>query len=77
MNWLREWGCSRSFGLGTKLPCDKQYVIDSLSDSTIYFAFYTVAHLLQGNLNGSKPGILGIKSEDLTRDFWDYIFLGK
>jgi leucyl-tRNA synthetase len=22
INWLREWGCSRSFGLGTKMPFD-------------------------------------------------------
>merc|ERR1712000_694855 len=44
---LHEWGCSRSFGLGTKLPCDEQYVIESLSDSTIYMAYYTIAHLLQ------------------------------
>lgn len=77
INWLKEWGCSRSFGLGTRLPFDKQYVIESLSDSTIYFAFYTVAHYLQGNLDGSELGILGIRHEDITLDFWDYIFLGK
>lgn len=77
INWLREWGCSRSFGLGTKLPFDEQYLIESLSDSTIYFAFYTVSHLLQGDINGSVPGILGIRPEDLTLDFWSHIFLGK
>lgn len=22
IEWLKEWGCSRSFGLGTKLPFD-------------------------------------------------------
>ena len=33
---------------GTRLPWDPQYLIESLSDSTIYMAFYTVAHLLQG-----------------------------
>ena len=77
VNWLKEWGCSRSFGLGTKLPFDETYLIESLSDSTIYFAFYTVCHLLQGDLKGSTPGILGIRSEELTHDFWDHIFLGK
>jgi leucyl-tRNA synthetase len=51
-------------------------LIESLSDSTIYFAFYTVAHLLQGDIQGTTPGILGIKSEDLTLDFWSHIFLG-
>lgn len=59
------------------MPFDKQYLIESLSDSTIYFAFYTIAHLLQGNIFGSEPGILGIKSEDLTEDFWDFVLLGK
>jgi leucyl-tRNA synthetase len=77
IDWLKEWGCSRSFGLGTKLPFDPQYLIESLSDSTIYMAFYTIAHLLQGNLNGSEVGILGIRHQDITPDFWDYVFLGK
>lgn len=77
INWLHEWGCSRSFGLGTKLPFDPQYLIESLSDSTIYMAYYTISHFLQGNIEGSEPGLLGIKPADLTPDFWDYIFLGK
>lgn len=77
INWLHEWGCSRSFGLGTKLPFDPQYLIESLSDSTIYMAYYTIAHYLQGNLDGSEQGVLGIKHQDLTPDFWDFVFLGK
>jgi hypothetical protein len=40
--------CSRSYGLGTDVPWDKQFVIESLSDSTIYMAYYTIAHFLQG-----------------------------
>lgn len=62
LDWLQEHACSRSYGLGTKIPWDKQYVIESLSDSTIYMAFYTVAYLLQGGvIDGSKPGPLGIR----------------
>jgi leucyl-tRNA synthetase len=45
--WLQQWACSRSFGLGTRLPWDEQYLIESLSDSTIYMAYYTIAHYLQ------------------------------
>jgi len=45
---------------GSKLPWDPQYLIESLSDSTIYNAFYTVAHLLQSDIRGSQPGELGI-----------------
>ena len=48
LDWLNQWACSRSYGLGTRLPWDPQYLIESLSDSTIYMAYYTVAHLLQG-----------------------------
>jgi leucyl-tRNA synthetase len=75
LDWLKEWACSRSYGLGTKLPWDTQYLIESLSDSTIYMAYYTVAHLLQaGTLDGSVTGPAGIKPEQLTNQVWDYIF---
>jgi leucyl-tRNA synthetase len=50
LDWLNQWACSRSFGLGSRLPWDPQYLIESLSDSTIYMAYYTVAHFLQGNI---------------------------
>lgn len=46
LEWLKEWGCSRTAGLGTHLPWDESFVVESLSDSTIYMAYYTVAHLL-------------------------------
>ena len=79
LGWLNQWACSRSFGLGTKLPWDPEYLIESLSDSTIYMAYYTVSHILQaGDMyckeDGASPG--GIKAEDMTPDVWDAIFLG-
>lgn len=46
MDWLHEWACARSYGLGSKLPWDKQFLVESLSDSTIYMAYYTICHLL-------------------------------
>jgi len=53
-------------------------VIESLSDSTIYMAYYTVAHLLHGadNLDGSKASPSGVRPEQLTDAVWDYIYLG-
>uniref|UniRef100_A0A3P8TH61 Leucine--tRNA ligase, cytoplasmic n=1 Tax=Amphiprion percula TaxID=161767 RepID=A0A3P8TH61_AMPPE len=73
--WLQEHACSRTYGLGTRLPWDEQWLIESLSDSTIYMAFYTVAHLLQGGvLNGQGGSPLGIKPEQMTREVWDFIF---
>lgn len=75
IDWLKEWGCTRTQGLGTKLPWDNDFVIESLSDSTIYMAYYTVAGLLQGGvMDGSELGPLGIKAEDLTHQCWDFIF---
>lgn len=76
LEWLGNWACSRSFGLGTKIPWDQQFVVESLSDSTIYMAYYTVAALLQGedNAYGTRPGPLGITVDDLNDGVWDYIF---
>jgi len=47
LQWLKNWACVREKGLGTKLPWDEEWVIESLSDSTIYMAYYTVAHYLK------------------------------
>ena len=78
LGWLSEWGASRTFGLGTKVPFDEQYVIESLSDSTIYMAFYTISHFLQGGVvDGSQPGSLEITPDQLSDAVFDYIFLGK
>uniref|UniRef100_A0A1I8PHA6 leucine--tRNA ligase n=1 Tax=Stomoxys calcitrans TaxID=35570 RepID=A0A1I8PHA6_STOCA len=75
LNWLHEYACSRTYGLGTKLPWDEQWLIESLSDSTIYMAFYTVVHLLQGgSFRGEQPSPMGIKPQDVTPEVWDYIF---
>ncbi|KAL3267329.1 hypothetical protein HHI36_011460 [Cryptolaemus montrouzieri] len=75
LNWLHEYACSRTYGLGTKLPWDEQWLIESLSDSTIYMAYYTIAHLLQGNsFRGDKPNDLGITADQLTPEVWDYVF---
>jgi len=78
LDWLHQWACSRSFGLGSRIPWDEQWLVESLSDSTIYMAYYTVAHLLQGgSLDGHKAGPLGITAAQLTEAVWDNIFLGK
>eukprot|EP00737_Agarophyton_chilense_P001944 gb/GEZJ01002198.1/.p1 GENE.gb/GEZJ01002198.1/~~gb/GEZJ01002198.1/.p1 ORF type:complete len:1102 (+),score=188.61 gb/GEZJ01002198.1/:2938-6243(+) len=80
LDWLKEWACSRQFGLGTKLPWDESWLIESLSDSTIYMAFYTVAHLLQGgtdNLDGHRVGPSGLPPSAVNDDFWDFVILDK
>ncbi|XP_032192180.1 leucine--tRNA ligase, cytoplasmic isoform X1 [Mustela erminea] len=78
LGWLQEHACSRTYGLGTRLPWDEQWLIESLSDSTIYMAFYTVAHLLQGgNLRGQAESPLGIRPQQMTKEVWDYVFFKK
>eukprot|EP00978_Attheya_sp_CCMP212_P005122 scaffold11316_cov60-Attheya_sp.AAC.5 len=77
IGWLKEWACTRQFGLGTFLPWDEKWVIESLSDSTIYMAYYTIAHYLQGidNLEGDNAKSPGkINPEDLTVPVFDYIY---
>ncbi|XP_029159070.1 leucine--tRNA ligase, cytoplasmic isoform X2 [Nylanderia fulva] len=73
-DWLHEYACSRKYGLGTKLPWDESWLIESLSDSTIYMAYYTIAHYLQGDLKGHKPNKYKIEACQMTPEVWDYIF---
>ena len=47
IGWLEDWACSRRIGLGTHLPWDKQWLIEPLTDSTIYMAYYTIANHLK------------------------------
>lgn len=67
-NWLEKRPCARKRGLGTQLPFDKDWIIESLSDSTIYMSFYTIIHLLNEN---------NITPDQLIPEFFDYVYLGK
>jgi len=67
VDWLKKKACARSRGLGTKLPWDRRWIIESLSDSTIYMAFYTIIHKIRKH---------DIRPESLIEEFWDYVFLG-
>jgi leucyl-tRNA synthetase len=74
VNWLANWACARSYGLGTKLPWDESVMVESLSDSTIYQAYYSFAHLLHRDMFGKEIGPLGVKPEQFTDEVWDYVF---
>lgn len=75
LGWLKDHACSRQYGLGSRLPWAQEWLIESLSDSTIYMAYYTIAHHLQGGkLDGKGQSPIGIKPEELTPEVWDYIF---
>ncbi|KAG8736230.1 cytosolic leucyl tRNA synthetase [Ceratobasidium sp. 414] len=55
--WLNQWACARSFGLGSRLPWDPTFLVESLS----------------GAVDGSKTGPLGITPDQLTDEVWDFI----
>ncbi|KAL4743630.1 hypothetical protein BDV11DRAFT_92796 [Aspergillus similis] len=74
LSWLNRWACARTYGLGSKLPWDPQFLVESLSDSTIYMAYYTIAHLLHGDRYGKTTGKLNIKAEQMIDEVWDYVF---
>ncbi|RPD60804.1 leucine-tRNA ligase [Lentinus tigrinus ALCF2SS1-6] len=71
--WLNKWACARTYGLGSKIPWDPTFLVESLSDSTIYMSYYTVAHLLQSKFDGSQPGSLGVTADQMTDEIWDYV----
>ena len=72
--WLAQWACARSYGLGTKLPWDHSQLVESLSDSTIYMSYYTVAHLLHADIFGKVRGKADIGAEEMTDEVWDWLF---
>lgn len=74
LNWLNQWACARTYGLGSKLPWDPQFLVESLSDSTVYHAYYTVSHYLHKDIFGKTQGPAGVAPEQMTDEVWDYIF---
>ncbi len=68
IEWLKDKACTRRTGLGTPLPWDKEWIVETLSDSTIYMAYYTIA----GIINEEK-----IPADKLTDEVFDYVFLSK
>jgi leucyl-tRNA synthetase len=69
IDWLRERACARKSGLGTKLPWDPDWIIESLSDSVIYMAYYTIAKFVNAG------AISDINS--INDSFFEYVLLGQ
>ncbi|HKG41356.1 MAG TPA: leucine--tRNA ligase [Nitrososphaeraceae archaeon] len=86
IDWLRERACARKSGLGTKLPLDQDWIIESLSDSVIYMSYYILAKYVNSNNNNknsisdddnSNKLIINMNNVDALNDsFFDYILLG-
>ncbi|MCD6398795.1 MAG: leucine--tRNA ligase, partial [Candidatus Aenigmarchaeota archaeon] len=69
LDWFDDRACVRLGNwLGTKFPFDKKWVIEPISDSTLYPAFYIVSKYVNSG---------ELKPSDLTEKFFDYVYLGK
>jgi len=68
IGWLRERACARQHGLGTKLPWDKDWIVESLSDSVIYMAYYIISKFVNDKT---------VIADNLSREFFDHVFLNK
>ncbi|MEM2906701.1 MAG: leucine--tRNA ligase [Candidatus Odinarchaeota archaeon] len=67
IDWLTDKACARRTGLGTRLPWDRDWIVETLSDSTIYMAFYIIAKYVNAGL---------LRAEHMSKEFFDYVFLG-
>jgi leucyl-tRNA synthetase len=67
-DWLDKRPCARMRGLGTKLPFDENWIIESLSDSTIYMSLYPIAHLINEN---------NLSKEQMDSNFFEYVINSK
>jgi leucyl-tRNA synthetase len=67
VDWLQDKACARKSGMGTPLPWDNEWIVETLSDSTVYMAYYPIAKYVN-----SKQ----IAPSSLTRDFFDYVYYG-
>jgi leucyl-tRNA synthetase len=73
IDWLRERACARKSGLGTKLPWDEEWTIESLSDSVIYMAYYIIAKYINSKtISGDDDD----NKNNITDAFFDYVLLG-
>lgn len=71
VDWLKERACARKSGLGTKLPWDHEWIIESLSDSVIYMAYYIISKFINEQKYSMKKSL-----NNINESFFDYILLG-
>ena len=68
IDWLEKRPCTRKRGLGTPLPMASEWMIEPLSDSTLYMLFYLAIVPIRESL---------ITREKLDETFWDAAIYGK
>lgn len=67
IEWLKDKACARRKGLGTRIPWDREWLIESLSDSTIYMSYYILAKYINAG---------ELKAENMVKELLDYVLLG-
>ena len=69
LDWFRERACVRQGNwLGTRFPFDEKWIIEAISDSTLYPLYYLVSIYV----NEGK-----IKAEQMDERLLDFVLLGK
>ncbi|MBO3800467.1 MAG: leucine--tRNA ligase [Candidatus Brockarchaeota archaeon] len=68
INWYVDWAFTRTSGLGTPVPWLPDQMIETLSDSTVYMAYYIISKYVNNGV---------LKPENLTEEFYDYVMLDK
>jgi len=69
LDWFDDRACIRKGSwLGTEFPYKKGWTIEPISDSTLYPAYYLLSKYVNNNQ---------IRAEEMTEEFFDYIYLGK
>jgi len=69
LDWFSDRACIRQGDwLGTEFPFEKGWIIEPISDSTLYPAYYTISKYI-------NSGELDL--EDTTLQFFDYVFLDR
>ena len=50
VDWLENKACARRSGLGTPMPWDEEWIIETLSDSVIYMAYYIISKYVNNGM---------------------------
>jgi leucyl-tRNA synthetase len=67
LDWFDDRACIRKGSwLGTEFPFKRDWIIEPISDSTLYPAYYIISRFFNENK---------IKPEEMTKEFFDFVFL--
>ena len=68
LDWFMDRSCARMGNwIGTRLPFDDKWIVEPISDSTLYPVYYLVSKYI----NDER-----LSKDQLTEEFFDYVFLG-